>query len=295
MNYPIVDIGSNTIRLSVYHIFDENGFEVLFAEKEMAGLVNYIQDEIMSQSGIDKACRVLLAYKNTLEKLNMGDMYAFATASLRNIKNSSEVLAEIKEKTGIEIDLVSGSLEGELGCLGILKEIGLKNGVMVDIGGGSTEVVEISEGNLTESVSFPIGSLNTFRKCVSSILPTEDEVKKIKKHIKKEIKLSHISNPETVCVVGGTARSVLEIVNLHFKKNPENRVVTLKELGKVCDLLVKGDNYSKDLIIKTSPDRLHTITTGAMIMEYVFKKIKCDNIYVGQYGVREGYLCKKLK
>ena len=59
MNYAIADLGSNTIRLSVYHTLPEGGFERLFSEKEMAGLVNYISDGVLSEAGIRRACVAL--------------------------------------------------------------------------------------------------------------------------------------------------------------------------------------------------------------------------------------------
>ncbi len=36
MKFAIVDLGSNTIRLSVYNTLPEGGFDLLFSEKEMA-------------------------------------------------------------------------------------------------------------------------------------------------------------------------------------------------------------------------------------------------------------------
>lgn len=42
MNYGIVDLGSNTVRLSLYRVLPEGDYDLLFSKKEMAGLVNYI-------------------------------------------------------------------------------------------------------------------------------------------------------------------------------------------------------------------------------------------------------------
>ena len=40
--YAVVDLGSNTIRLSAYNVLDNGDFDLLFSEKEMAGIVNYL-------------------------------------------------------------------------------------------------------------------------------------------------------------------------------------------------------------------------------------------------------------
>ena len=36
--YAVVDLGSNTIRLSAYNVLDNGDFDLLFSEKEMAGM-----------------------------------------------------------------------------------------------------------------------------------------------------------------------------------------------------------------------------------------------------------------
>ena len=48
MKFAIVDLGSNTIRLSVYNTLPEGGFDLLFSEKEMAGLVSYVHGGVLS-------------------------------------------------------------------------------------------------------------------------------------------------------------------------------------------------------------------------------------------------------
>ena len=37
MNYGIVDLGSNTVRLSLYRVLPEGDYDLLFSKKEMAG------------------------------------------------------------------------------------------------------------------------------------------------------------------------------------------------------------------------------------------------------------------
>ena len=56
MKFAIVDLGSNTIRLSVYNTLPEGGFDLLFSEKEMAGLVSYVHGGVLSPEGIQRAC-----------------------------------------------------------------------------------------------------------------------------------------------------------------------------------------------------------------------------------------------
>ena len=63
MKCAIVDLGSNTIRLSLYNTLENGGFETLFSKKYMAGLAGYVSHGIMSNDGINQACAVLLDFK----------------------------------------------------------------------------------------------------------------------------------------------------------------------------------------------------------------------------------------
>ena len=83
MKCAIVDLGSNTIRLSLYNTLENGSFETLFSKKYMAGLAGYVSHGIMSNDGINQACAVLLDFKVLLQQLGVNEMHVFATASLR--------------------------------------------------------------------------------------------------------------------------------------------------------------------------------------------------------------------
>ena len=49
----IVDLGSNTIRLSIYHC-EGKEYRLLMHKKTMAGLAGYVQDGVLSDSGVER-------------------------------------------------------------------------------------------------------------------------------------------------------------------------------------------------------------------------------------------------
>ena len=95
MNYAIVDLGSNTVRLSVYSLEPDKSCRLLFSEKETAGLNNYIVDRVLSKPGIQRACDALNHFRGLLEQFGVEQMRVFATASLRNIQNTQQAVEEI--------------------------------------------------------------------------------------------------------------------------------------------------------------------------------------------------------
>lgn len=295
MKKALVDLGSNTVRLSVYQVFEDGSFSLLFSEKETAGLVNYITDKHMSVEGFDKACDVINDFKRLMAQFDISELNIFATASLRNISNRDEALAYIKEKTGESINIVSGKEEAELGYYGAISETALNSGIIFDIGGGSTEIVRFDGKSIITADSYEIGSLNLFTAFVKNIWPSKSEIKNIKERAKAVLSpaVPDISC-NTICGIGGTNRALLSLVNAYFKKPQDNRTITSAEFKKLKKVILKKDDVSKKLILKNCPDRIHTIIPGMLITNEIIKKLKADKIIISRNGVREGYLCQKI-
>lgn len=194
MKRALVDLGSNTVRLSVYNT-DADAFHLLFSEKETAGLAGYISDGKMSQDGMQKACDILLNFSDILKNLEINEFSVFATASLRNITNTDEAVEYIKQHTGIEVDVIAGKTEAEYGCKGALKAVTQNVNAMFDIGGGSTEIVLLNNDVITSAKSFQVGSLTLFKENVSNLLPQKQDSKKSKTRSTKLLQSSKPRKP----------------------------------------------------------------------------------------------------
>ena len=148
MKQAVIDIGSNSMRLSVYETTPAGGFSILFKDKFMAGLAGYVEEGALSQEGIDRAILGLRGFRSTLEALGIHNVAVFATASLRNIRNTRPAVEAIQRATGFPIEVISGQEEARFGYLGAMEELALPDGLFVDIGGASTEVVRFTRGQL---------------------------------------------------------------------------------------------------------------------------------------------------
>ncbi|MDI9519033.1 MAG: phosphatase [Bacillota bacterium] len=291
--YAVIDIGSNTIRLSFYRV-SRGKIVALMNRKTVAGLVSYIdKDNNLTLEGVNTLIEVLTEHKVILKGLKQKHVYAFATASLRNIANSESVLKRVTEETELAIDLLSEEEEATFGYLGAVQSVTLKEGLYVDIGGGSTELVFFKRNKIIYSCSLGLGSLNAYVKFVSKLIPTKEEEKEIFKYftsLLKEVPKIPDVNCDDICGVGGTIRASLRI---------QERLTRLKSNGyTINDLrnILDRKDYMRYItnILKTRPDRIHTITTGLIILNAIATFYDSKRIYISTYGVREGYLQDKI-
>lgn len=291
----IIDIGSNTMRMSVYKIEDQQ-FHVLLSKKETAGLVNYISEGIMSEEGIEEMIAVLQQFCASLKYVNVDAIHAFATASLRNITNSRQIMERIRRDVGVEIELISGAEEAMLSFAGAVSASPFTDGCLFDLGGGSTEIVVFDARHPYYINSLDMGCLNLFKGHVKKILPKKREVGEMRAFIEEnlsKVELPHAQKPLLIGV-GGTARSLRRLINFRAKRDDSYKEITRAELDEIVEFLLKKDAASRDVILKKCPDRIHTIIPGALVIQALAAKMGADRLYISDYGVREGYLWKKV-
>lgn len=287
----IVDLGSNTIRLSIYQ-YEGQRVKLLLKQKAMAGLAGYVQDGALSPSGILAACRVLSDYRALLDNLSVPSMYVFATASLRNISNTGEAVMEIQKATGISVSVLDGVTEAALAFRGAALGGQGSAGLLTDIGGGSAELVTYQEGVITSAASLPLGSLSLYTRCVSDLFPTPAECQTM--HALVHRKLDAVRTPglqcRDLCGLGGTVRAALKLAVESFGKDPDDPTLSAGELEELYQRLARGGKDALQHILRSVPDRVHTILPGLIILRCIVSAYGVERVSVSSTGVREGYL-----
>lgn len=292
----LVDMGSNTVRMNVYKIENQN-FDLLFTTKRNVGLAGYINDDKMSAAGIKAAIDTIFDFKSIVKQFGVDQFVVFATAALRNIQNSKEAVEMIEQETNISIDLISGEEEGRLDFIGAKEVVAANQGVLIDIGGGSSEIVIFEDSEILHAISLPIGSLNLYKKSVSHLLPSKSDRKKMKKLINEELDVvSHLFEKEyfSAIGVGGTIRAGRKLAQHIFDKTKSDNDISTNELKKMLQFIEKDTRENLGVLLQQVSDRIHTITPGLMILRETLKRFNTSITTVSDYGVREGYLITNI-
>lgn len=295
MIYAVIDIGSNTIRLSVYKVIGDE-VKNLFNEKSSASLASFIEKGMMNEHGIQKLINTLKEFKNLISNFeDISKTYAIATASIRNSCNRREIIERVRTEVGIDIELISGEEEAKLSFLG--SGIDSQSGILTDIGGGSSEIVVFEQGKVVKTSSLNIGSLVAFDNFARGLFITKDE----KKLLEDDIKLMLASNNlnrvqhDLVCAVGGSARACLKLYNEYYDKEAGNVIITMDGLKNLINTLINMEDRTKmKLILKVKADRIHTLIPGMIILYRIAKYFYADIIRVSMTGIREGFVYSKI-
>lgn len=296
MNYAVIDLGSNSIRLSVYEC-EDNHITKTFGEKEVAGLAGYVSGGVLDAAGIHKACFVVKRLSGIAVKfVDFSNIHVFASASLRNIKNRDEAVRIIAEETSLFPVVLEGHEEAVLGYTGVTLSANCDDGIMIDIGGASTELVLFKDKKAVDLVSLPIGCLNLFVKYVSGVLPAEKEWERIKTAIRDQFRKVTWDNENHPLMVGtgGTLRAALKLSRDVFEVPYEENRIQARYIKELIKLLNKNKDDIYTRIYKTVPERIMTIATGLAILQQAIRKFGCETISISKFGVREGYLIDRV-
>ena len=82
-----------------------------------------------------------------------------ATAAVREAEDGPAFVAEVMQRTGFEIRVLSGEEEARFSAEGVMAGAPLADGIMGDLGGGSLELVRIDGGKVTDLATLPLGPL----------------------------------------------------------------------------------------------------------------------------------------
>ena len=289
-NCGIVDVGSNTIRLSIYQYSDKDfHFQLLLSKKVTAGLAGYVRSGELSPQGIQVAAGALAGFRQAADNLRLDAFHVFATASLRNISNPDEALAPMEHAAGTRVRILTGAEEGELSFLGACHGVPASDvpGLLADIGGGSTELVVYQKGKVLSSVSLAIGSLSLYTRHVTGLFPTAEQAKAIQDQVKAQLDRHSAQRCPYLRGVGGTLRAAAKLCG-----SAPGASIPAQDLRRLYREVKKGDCCTLQRILHVTPERVHTLAPGLIILNNILTRYQVERVDVSGQGVREGYLLR---
>lgn len=251
--YCAIDIGTNSIRTLIAEIH-KNDLNIIKKEMEMTRIGKGIdRTGLLSSEGIDATIEALKRFKADATSQGVVDINAIATSAVRDAVNRAYFLRRVQEEVDIEVEVIDGQKEAELGFKGIIGGMQFNGNILaVDIGGGSTELILGSRDGIEYSTSINIGAVRLTDKFITTDPIISEEVSNLENGIKEYIDepLKHICkySIDKVVGIGGTI-TTLGAVKQEMEVYDRNKIHNFK-----LDLL-DIEKISKDFIVKNNNER----------------------------------------
>lgn len=289
MLYPIIDIGSNTVKLSVLDSEKVFAPVPVFFKAVPLGLRGKIHENRLLPEAQEALCSLIAEYKAISSRLTQTPPLAFATASLRGLENAREILQDIENKTGIRVDLIPGESEAYFSFLGARGYHHYKSGFVVDLGGGSTEILSFRGKKVLKCVSLPFGCLTLTRTFFTDGADYEGCRSYIDALLKKN---APRPGGRELLLTGGSAKAVLKYKNTLSGK--KNAAIPAKALKEIRENFAAPDSPEKQKLRETLKERFTLVPAAVTVFSAIAEFYRKDSMTVCKCGVREGYLSYHL-
>jgi len=300
-----LDIGTNSFHLVIAKPVP-GGFEVVTREKDVVRLGHGGGDmKQLSEEAIGRGVKSL-ARLAEIASSHGAEVRAVATSAVREAKNRSEFIKQVRKATGIDIEVISGVEEARLIHLGVLNAIGIHDQSMFvcDIGGGSTEVVVGLDDEVMFARSFKLGAVRLTDRFFAGTTLHPSAIPSCRSFIRSS--LSVVAPEvmelgfEAVATSSGTAETIARIIlhtrgasepksmnRFEFSADEVRSVVTALQSAPTIDERVKRFGLE--------PNRADIILAGALILEGVVDVFELKSLMFSDYALREGLLLDTLR
>ncbi|PIQ15075.1 MAG: exopolyphosphatase [Flavobacteriales bacterium CG18_big_fil_WC_8_21_14_2_50_32_9] len=281
MRLAAVDIGSNAVRLLFCQVYPTETFPQLKKISLIRLPIRLGEDVFLtgkiSEQNQKKLIKTLLAFKQLVDVYEVLDYKICATSAMREAKNSDEMMAKIKEKVGVELNIIDGNTEADLIFNTHIAEKLNPNGtyLYMDVGGGSTELTLIKKGKKIDSFSFRIGTIRLKNNIVSKATWIE---------MKTWITTAKTNHPiDMIIGTGGNINSLYKLCGLSNYKLL--MYFKLKKMDKYLNSLTIEERQLK---LGLRPDRADVITHASKIYLTVMKQAEVKEMFVPKVGLADG-------
>lgn len=279
--YGAIDIGSNAIRLLLVNVFTEN--EVSTFKKVSLTRVPlrlgedvFIDGKISPEKAIDFE-RTMIAFEQLMKVHKVDEYRATATSAMRDASNGPTIVEGVKERTGINIEVISGDEEAK-----IIRSTHVQDRLTagqdflyVDVGGGSTEISLFVNGDMAASRSFNIGTIRLLKDQVSE--GKWDKMQDWLKDITKNHKGLEIIGS------GGNINKIYKILG-----KQDWQPIKYYELKGVVKELADMTYEQRVMTYRLHPDRADVIVHAGRIFQRIMKWTDGGEIHVPKLGLADG-------
>ncbi len=213
MRVAAIDCGTNSIRLLIADI-DGGNFREITRQMEVVRLGQGVDKTgAFHPDAIARTLAAVDLYAAEIAKRGVEKIRFCATSATRDATNRALFIDGVKERLGIEPEVIAGEIEAALSFQGATKDFDKSQGpfLVIDIGGGSTEFV-FGTDSVEAARSMNIGCVRMTERHFTGDQPDPGQIasaiEDIDENIRQAAKSVPITQAKTVIMVAGTATTV---------------------------------------------------------------------------------------
>ncbi len=296
MRVAAIDCGTNSIRLLIADI-DGSNFREVVRDMEIVRLGQGVDET--GQFHPDAIARTLAAvdkFATEIAKRGVEKIRFCATSATRDATNRHLFVDGVRERLGIELEVISGDEEAALSFAGAIKDLDPSNGpfLVVDIGGGSTEFV-FGTATVEAARSVNIGCVRMTERHFASDPAKSEQIEAARTDIQAAIAQAAavvpITKAKTLVAVAGTATTVaaaaLDLPEydryaIHLSR------ISAQQTHDAATMFATTTREQRLQLGYMHPGRVDVIAAGSLVLSEIMKATGATEFIASESDILDG-------
>ncbi|HLI59372.1 MAG TPA: Ppx/GppA phosphatase family protein [Solirubrobacteraceae bacterium] len=235
------------------------------------------------------------------------DVHVVATSAIRDASNGGSFLARVRERTGLEVEILDARAEAYYGYVAAVNSTTLRDGAVLEIGGGSLQLISVRDRRAAELASFPLGAVR-----VTEGLLTQDPTKPAKRKQLARVRqyareligegagwlTGRGETGDRLVGLGGAVRNLAAaaaIADGAIDLGVQGYVLSAARLSELVESLAALPATERGTVPGIKPGRGDIVLAAALVIETVVREGGFAGIEATEAGLREGvFLARTL-
>ncbi len=299
MRIAALDIGTNSIHVIIVQVRPDRSFEIIDREKEMVRLGSGgLGGRSLTEPAMLAAMQALTKFKRLADSHEVDEILAAATSAVREARNGRRFLNAVRQHTGIDVRVISGTEEARLIHRAAVYGVDVSQGsaVVIDIGGGSVELTLGTEAKARVAQSVKLGVIRLTEQFIDTDPIGHRDERRMVQHITDEI----APTVDKILSRGfdraiGTSGTILSLGDLALAEGRtvgsddlRNRRVNAKYVRRLRKEIVGFDLASRLRLPGLDPQRADLAVAGSILLDTILRLIGANELTLCDLALREG-------
>jgi exopolyphosphatase/guanosine-5'-triphosphate,3'-diphosphate pyrophosphatase len=294
----VIDCGSNSFRLVVF-TYTEDWWKRTDEIHETVRVGEGLEATgRLGPEPMERALETLDLYAHFCRATGIEAVRPVATSAIRDAANQAELLEAARERSGLAVEVLSGTEEARYGYLAAVNSTTLADGVVLDLGGGSMQLTRVEGRGEAQARSWPLGAVRMTERFLPGERAKRKQIKALRAHVASELEAAPwIADGGRLVGIGGTARNLAAAVQLAAglpSYGIQGFRITRDALGALIDELADMTAAERGKVAGIKAERGDLILAGALVIEAVMETGGFADLEATEAGLREGVFFETL-
>jgi exopolyphosphatase/guanosine-5'-triphosphate,3'-diphosphate pyrophosphatase len=297
VRYGVVDIGTNSVKFHIGEQLPDRSWArhvdraVVTRLGDGLGETGEIQPE-----PLERTTRAVVEMVEEARKSGALAIAAVGTAAMRNAANTRFAIDSIRERAGIEVEVLSGEEESRLAYLAVKAGTGRADGSLVvfDTGGGSSQFTFGEGDEVLERFSLNVGAVSYTERFGLDQAVDQASLDQARQALAVDLaRLDGRRPPDVLVGMGGAITNITAVSRSMAEYDPDavhGAILEVGEIERQIALYASMDADGRSSIIGLQPNRAPVILAGALIVRTVMERFGHETLVVSDRGLRHGLI-----